>query len=86
MKTNTVMGLLSLFGGEAEGGISENMPVHTPQALSTGDNGNASAAGEQNEAKRRDAEFRALMQGEYRSNLPRISRRHSTVALNNKRK
>lgn len=68
MKTNTVMGLLSLFGGEAEGGMKENMPVLTPQATTSGDlnKTSASAAGERDEAKRRDEEFRALMQGEYK--------------------
>lgn len=66
MKINTVMGLLSLFGGEAEGGSNENGPVLTPQAQNTGDNSNAPVAGEQNESKRRDEEFRALMQGEYK--------------------
>ena len=68
MKTNTVMGLLSLFGGEAEGGMMENAPVLTPQATTSGDlnETSASAAGERDEAKRRDEAFRALMQGEYK--------------------
>ena len=67
MKNSQRWDLLCLFGTAREGG-EESTPVHTPQAIDSGEiqEQAALAAGEPTAKKPTKEEFRALMEGEYK--------------------